>query len=115
MSSIPTSPRKYLFKSIPAERSASETLLTSISSPSSSSPFSSFSSTNFLTSANLAITVLRAVPAVSADSRVVSIIYAKNAAVVSNSIPALCARDATFVIAVEISSTLDAVFAASSE
>jgi len=70
---------------------------------------------NSLTSANRATTVFNAVPAVSADSRVVSIIYAKNAAVVSNSIPALCAKDATFVIAVEISSTSEAVIAANFE
>jgi len=89
ISSSPTSPRKYLFKSIPAVRKASETLLTSINSPSSSLPLNSPSSTNFLTSEKRATTVFNAVPAVSADSRVVSIIYAKNAAVVSNSIFAL--------------------------
>jgi len=115
ISSSPTSPRKYLFKSIPAVRRAALTLLTSITCPSSSAPLTYSVSINFLTSEKRATTVFKAVPAVSADSRVVSIIYAKNAAVVSNSIFALWARDATFVIAVEISSTFDAVFAASSE
>jgi hypothetical protein len=56
-----------------------------------------------------------AVPAVSADSRVVSIICDKSAEVVSKDIPALSAMEAVFVIAVEISSTLDAVIEASFE
>jgi len=115
ISSSPTSPKKYLLISILAVRKAAYTLFTSIISPSESYPLTWPSSNNFLTSENLATTVLSAVPAVSADSRVVSIIYAKKAAVVSNSIFALLAREATLVIAVEISSTLDAVFAASSE
>jgi hypothetical protein len=115
ISSSPTSPRKYLFKSTPAVRRAADTLLTSITCPSSSLPCSYSVLTSFLTSVKRATTVLSAVPAVSADSRVVSIIYAKNAEVVSKSILALCANDATFVIAVEISSTLEADIAANFE
>jgi hypothetical protein len=61
------------------------------------------------------MTVFIAVPAVSADSLVVSMICDKKAAVVSNSIPAEDAIEAVFVIAEEISSTSAAVIAASSE
>jgi hypothetical protein len=50
---------------------------------------SPISSGDFFNSWKRAITVFKAVPAVSADSRVVSIIYDKKAAVVSNYIPAL--------------------------
>jgi hypothetical protein len=89
ISSSPTSPIKYLFKLIPAACKASPTRLTLIVCPSSSDPINWPSLTNFLTSEKRATTVFKAVPAVSADSRVVSIIYAKNAAVVSNSIFAL--------------------------
>jgi hypothetical protein len=46
--------------------------------------------------------VFIAVPAVSGASWVVSIIYASKAAVVSNSIFALCAMEAVFSIAVAI-------------
>ena len=115
ISSNPFTPVKYSFRLIPAVRKAVEILFTSISSPSSSVPNNSPSEYSSLTSENLAITVFKAVPAVSADSRVVSMIWDKNAAVVSNSILALWAKDATLVIATEISWVSEAVIAANSE
>ena len=96
----------------PAVFNAVSILFTSISVPSSSVPVNSPSEMSFFTSANLAITVFNAVPAVSGASRVVAIIYVKNAAVVSNPIPVLCAIEATLLIAIDISSVLAAVFAA---
>ena len=86
-------------------------LLASTISP-STSPISAGS---FFNSWKRAITVFIAVPAVSADSRVVSIICDKKAAVVSNSIFAESAIDAVFVIAVAISLVSAAVIAASCE
>ena len=64
---------KYSFKFMPAVRRAVEILFTSISDPSSSVPNNSPSEYNCFTSENLATTVFNAVPAVSADSRVVSL------------------------------------------
>ena len=95
----------------PTERSASSISLKLAVSPSTSTiPVGSF-----LISVNLAMIVFIAVPKFSADSRVVSIIWARNAAVVSNSIFAEAAIEAVLVIAVAISSVSEAVIAANSE
>jgi len=114
--SKPSVPAKKPDISIPATSlKAAEILLRFITSPSSSVPVSPPSEASFLTSPNLETIVFNAVPAVSGDSCVVSIIYVKNAEVVSNSIPADLASEATLVIAVEISSTLAAALAARAE